>query len=313
MKTEKTRIFISHAWEDKELVRRLEGELIKAGIEVWVDHSIVRGGDNLPKRISDALEWCNTLLLVWSNHSSKSRWVELEWTNALSLSKRIIPCVVDKTKLPPILTNMLYIEFSNPKQGISHLLETLKINERIKPIHPLAPQLILKLPLRQEPLDNFSLKEASVMIVENDFFDIYINKTGKGIVHQYDQKTINGESIIVDHAVDLMWQQSGSNNYMKYEKATRYIEELNGKNFAGYNDWRLPTLEESMSLLTPKRRVDDLYIDQVFNGKQSWIWTADKETNSLSNAWRIDFIEGCCDNKASGHYDYVRAVRSGIE
>jgi hypothetical protein len=58
------KIFISHAWEDKAIVRRLEDELKTAGAEVWVDHSGVRGGDNLPKRISDALEWCDTVLLV---------------------------------------------------------------------------------------------------------------------------------------------------------------------------------------------------------------------------------------------------------
>ena len=39
-------IFISHAWEDKPLVRRLEAELQAAGAKVWVDHAGIRGGDN---------------------------------------------------------------------------------------------------------------------------------------------------------------------------------------------------------------------------------------------------------------------------
>ena len=52
MSPEKTRIFISHAWEDKPLVRRLEKELQAAGVETWVDDSRTRGGDNLPERIS---------------------------------------------------------------------------------------------------------------------------------------------------------------------------------------------------------------------------------------------------------------------
>jgi len=45
------KIFISHAWEDKPSVRRLEAELRSAGAEVWVDHEGIRGGDNLPERI----------------------------------------------------------------------------------------------------------------------------------------------------------------------------------------------------------------------------------------------------------------------
>ncbi|MCI0695319.1 toll/interleukin-1 receptor domain-containing protein [candidate division KSB1 bacterium] len=56
-RTDTPRIFISHAWEDKPLVRRLEIELKAAGAGVWVDHVGIRGGDNLPERISEALEW----------------------------------------------------------------------------------------------------------------------------------------------------------------------------------------------------------------------------------------------------------------
>jgi ABC-type bacteriocin/lantibiotic exporter with double-glycine peptidase domain len=44
--------------------RELEAELRAAGAKVWVDHAGIRSGDNLPKRISDALEWCNMLLLM---------------------------------------------------------------------------------------------------------------------------------------------------------------------------------------------------------------------------------------------------------
>ncbi len=80
MQTDIPKIFISHAWEDKPLVRRLESELKAAGAEVWVDHEGIRGGDNLPERISEALEWCDTLLLIWSKAASQSHWVVLEWT-----------------------------------------------------------------------------------------------------------------------------------------------------------------------------------------------------------------------------------------
>ena len=66
MPVEPAKIFISHSWDNKPLVRRLEAELKAAGAEVWVDHAGVRGGDNLPKEISAALAWCNTVVLVWS-------------------------------------------------------------------------------------------------------------------------------------------------------------------------------------------------------------------------------------------------------
>lgn len=122
------KIFISHAWEDKIFVRRLEAELKSAGAEVWVDHSDLQGGDNLPKRISDALTWCDTVLFVWSEAASQSHWVELEWTNALSLRKTIIPCVVSKTPLPALLANVLYVDCRDFAKGFAQLQQALHLD-----------------------------------------------------------------------------------------------------------------------------------------------------------------------------------------
>ena len=51
-----------------------------------------------------------------------------------------------------------------------------------------------------------------------------------------------------------MWQQSGSSERMQFEDAKKWITELNLKGFAGFNDWRLPTLEEAMSLMEPEQK-----------------------------------------------------------
>jgi len=121
------KIFISHAWEDKALVRRLETELKAAGAEVWVDHSGVRGGDNLPERISEALAWCDTILLIWSEAASQSHWVKLEWTNALSLRKTIIPCLVSQVQLPALLANILYVDCRDFADGFKQLSQALQL------------------------------------------------------------------------------------------------------------------------------------------------------------------------------------------
>jgi POT family proton-dependent oligopeptide transporter len=122
---EPTRVFISHSWKDKALVRDLEAKLRDAGAEVWVDHRDVNVGDNLPAEISNALRWCNTLLLIWSVSSAESYWVEIEWTNALSLRKKIIPCLLDDTELPPILSHKVYIQMSDVAAGAAQLLQAL--------------------------------------------------------------------------------------------------------------------------------------------------------------------------------------------
>jgi len=115
----------------------------------------------------------------------------------------------------------------------------------------------------------------------------------------------NGNGTITDNATGLMWQQSGSPKYMNYDNAKAYIEKLNSKKFAGYSDWRLPTVDELKLLLTPKEMNGDLYINPLFDKTQKWCWTSD--TRASGGAWLVYFLYG----DVSWRYDnlYVRAVR----
>ncbi|MGH7453871.1 MAG: TIR domain-containing protein, partial [bacterium] len=133
------KIFISHAHENKPLVRRLEQELQATGAEVWVDHSGVRLGENLPENISKALAACNLFLLIWSNAASASHWVKLEWTSALSLQKTIIPCCLDETALPALLASLLYVDFRNEELGISKFRRDIELAQQSTSAAPDEP------------------------------------------------------------------------------------------------------------------------------------------------------------------------------
>lgn len=152
MLTSKTKIFISHAWEDKQFVQRLEKELKVTGVDIWIDHSDVRGGDQISKRVNEALEWCNILLLIWSHSANESKWVASEWGAAFSNHKRIIPCLLDDTKLPALLVDTVYVDFRNYDNGLEYLLYGLKMNKQPIPYSP------------TQEINNSSLKQKTFQL-----------------------------------------------------------------------------------------------------------------------------------------------------
>lgn len=74
----------------------------------------------------------------------------------------------------------------------------------------------------------------------------------------------NGDRTVTDMSTGLMWQERGSDRSLRRQKAVDYIEELNKSKFAGYSDWRLPSIEEIASLMT-KEKNRDVHIDPVFS------------------------------------------------
>jgi len=146
-----------------------------------------------------------------------------------------------------------------------------------------------------EALKTFKLKKDSsgwrkpVEYIENDFQD-------------------NKDGTITDRATGLMWQRAGSDNFMKYQKAEAYIEDLNSKKFAGFEDWRLPTIDELASLLTQEKQSHSLYISPIFDATQSWCWTSDQRASG--GAWHIYFLFGNVDWYNLNVNYFVRAVRS---
>lgn len=133
------------------------------------------------------------------------------------------------------------------------------------------------------------------------------------INHDYEVKTVDDNKIVVDYATGLMWHESGSSKKMTYDNSSKWVSELNSRGYAGYSDWRLPTVEEAASLLEPRendnRNNSGLYIDPVFDQKQLYIWTGD--TYGTKAAWNVDFYYfGCVRCYYFNSYFFVRPVRS---
>jgi hypothetical protein len=124
--------------------------------------------------------------------------------------------------------------------------------------------------------------------------------------HSYEKRSISGDSVVIDHATGLMWHQNGSGEHMKWNEAKDWVRSLNNREYAGYLDWRLPTVEEAASLLESSNR-NSTYIDPVFSNEQYWLWTGDRKGSE--GAWSVHFLDGRVDCHFINSY-FVRPVRS---
>lgn len=115
--------------------------------------------------------------------------------------------------------------------------------------------------------------------------------------------------VVVDLESRLTWQQSGSGDRMSRADADGYIAELNRARHAGFDDWRLPTLEELASLLEGVPLSNSLYIHPSFDPEQETCWSADTERQE-GLPYYVSFNVGRAVLAYGDRQAFVRAVRS---
>lgn len=155
--------------------------------------------------------------------------------------------------------------------------------------------------------ENCTKEDIEKMLKKYDFLNRFRNKTGN-FINDFELITINSNKIVIDHATELMWHQSGSMEQMDLDKEWNWKIRLNQQMYAGYSDWRLPTVEEAASLLKWNNKNMDLFIDPIFDKQQKSIWTCDHY--SADSVWCVNFLIGCVRNYRIYYGHYSRPVRS---
>lgn len=157
---------------------------------------------------------------------------------------------------------------------------------------------------------DLSKENVKAMLKEFGLFDKYYHKEGDFKNH-FILKTIGMHRVVLDYATGLMWHPSGSPRYMKNNGVSGYLDRVNAEKYAGFSDWRLPTLAEAASLLEKTENRLGLYVDSMFDSLQQYIWTGD--TFERTRIWAVDFYGGDLNYVPPNTSVYVRPVRSLIK
>jgi len=139
--------------------------------------------------------------------------------------------------------------------------------------------------LPDEPME-LSEEDVAQLTSQFNFYDSDLNTQGKFPNYLVD----NGDDLTVtDLATGIMWQREGI-DIMSHRMLCKEIDQLNKDQFAGYSDWRLPTMAEALSLLEQEKNDRDQHITSCFSFQQPFVFVA--AFRSPGGYWFVDFKQG---------------------
>lgn len=120
-------LFISYSVANKAFVERLVADLEAGDRQVWVGHLNLKGGQDWPNTIEEAIDRSAVVLVVLSPESAESQYVRAEYGYAIAQHKRVVPLYLQECKVPMLLEPLHWIDFTGSyEQGLQKLLEALQ-------------------------------------------------------------------------------------------------------------------------------------------------------------------------------------------
>lgn len=146
-------------------------------------------------------------------------------------------------------------------------------------------------------------KDISLGVVKDDIYKLmWQDSYGKGMP-------------MPPLVIPSLEEQNSHDKPMTYAEAVRYCDDLN---FAGFDDWRLPTINELLSITDDTRfepAINKAFKNVAYkiNDKGEKIygryWSSTKYADDSSNAWFVNFRDGDGDWSDISLRYFVRCVR----
>jgi len=167
---------------------------------------------------------------------------------------------------------------------------------------------------RAQEYDEYGYGKASGMDFYNGYIDFYIKEFSYSVRavrgrHKVIGYIENGDGTVTDATTGLMWQKGSFDSPKSWEESLAYSENLS---LAGYDDWRLPTISELVSIIDNTQYMPSVNV--AFPSALTNYWSSSTAASSGSGAWCANFGTGSVYGNASKPESinkYVRSVRGG--
>jgi hypothetical protein len=115
---------------------------------------------------------------------------------------------------------------------------------------------------------------------------------------------IKSGDVVIDNETKLIWQSNPSTSKRTWQDAKEYCNNLS---YGSRSDWRLPNIDELMSL-TDKSKYKPSIATNEINIKSSYYWTSSTIKWNTSYAWSVLFSRGYGFLNDKSYEGYVLCV-----
>lgn len=271
------RVFLSYAREDASTMAEYRRRLEISGFDVWTDSQRLVAGEDWDERLRFAIHSSDFVVALLSD-ASWDGYQRVEVAEALDRHRRsegpfLLPVFLSaeawrapSTDRPPDLADLHVIIADDDARGWAALYQDLSSASRT---------LGLELPprLRSEPRSDLIERDVFAFLVAKNLYSNDHNPRGEPLGDEW-EITADG-SLAVDVATGLAWTRTPVMASADHVAARRFAAAFVSTAPAYASaDFRLPTVEEAMSLMRPARNDEGLHLPPQLSGG-NYLLTAD--------------------------------------
>lgn len=246
-------VFVSYSWKDQACVHLLRSVLEAGGVGCTIDRNDIRG-DSVEEDIPAALKKCKLLLVVLSQSSASSAWVNQEIGFSVNAGIKIVVVTIDDAAVAPgLLTrdtrSYVAFDWSAPDSTVAEFVWRIKA-ELNRTTAPAADELILGKRHRTQRLIELANEEQRLSEVPT--------KEGEPRAHVY----LSGAFTIFGRPPDELLRLRG-----EYDPV--YVDLLKAEEEA--MDRLVESRCDVTMLVWPHRDYHPIFLNDMFRRLDGWL------------------------------------------